>query len=83
MIVHSNRAGEPRRQGDGDCQRKRRRTDMEQSGTMIMEDQNAKGTETIKMVDRALAVLDVLRVERKRLGVNEIAKKCDISPSTA
>lgn len=35
------------------------------------------------MVDRALAVLDVLRMERKRLGVNEIAKKCDISPSTA
>ena len=56
---------------------------MEQSGTLILEEQNAKGTETIKMVDRALAVLDVLRVERKRLGVNEIAKKCDISPSTA
>lgn len=56
---------------------------MEQSGSLIMEEQNAKGTETIKMVDRALAVLDVLRVERKRLGVNEIAKKCEISPSTA
>ena len=67
----------------GNSQRKRRQNDMEQSGTLILEDQNAKGTETIKMVDRALAVLDVLRVERKRLGVNEIAKKCEISPSTA
>ena len=56
---------------------------MEQSGVIAIEEQSTKGTETIKMVDRALAVLDVLRTERKRLGVNEIAKKCDISPSTA
>ncbi len=56
---------------------------MKQTNILPMEEQNAKGTETIKMVDRALAVLDVLRMERKRLGVNEIAKKCDISPSTA
>lgn len=56
---------------------------MEQAGVIALEEQNTKTTETIKMVDRALAVLDVLRVERKRLGVNEIAKKCDISPSTA
>lgn len=43
-------------------------------------DQNVQ---TIKAVDQALAVLDVLRTERKRLGVNEIAKQCGISPSTA
>lgn len=47
-----------------------------------MEEQIVQTTETIKMVDRALNVLDTLRTERKRLGVNEIAKLCDISPST-
>ena len=56
---------------------------MEQAGSQLTEEQTAKSGDTIKMVDRALAVLDVLRVERKRLGVNEIAKKCGISPSTA
>ena len=35
------------------------------------------------MVDRALSVLDTLRIGSKRLGVNEIAKVCGISPSTA
>jgi len=34
------------------------------------------------MVDRALTVLDMLRTERKRLGVNEIAKQCGLNPST-
>ena len=38
--------------------------------------------ETIKMVERALSVLDVLRTERGRLGLNEIAKRCSIIPST-
>lgn len=56
---------------------------MELSGTPSLEEQSAKGSETIKMVDRALAVLDTLRLERKRMGVNDIAKKCDINPSTA
>lgn len=56
---------------------------MEQADVLQLEEQAAKGGDTIKMVDRALAVLDVLRVERKRLGVNEIAKMCDMSPSTA
>jgi DNA-binding IclR family transcriptional regulator len=41
------------------------------------------GENTIKMVDQALSVLDALRLERKSLGVNEIAKQCGISPSTA
>ncbi|NLC12214.1 MAG: IclR family transcriptional regulator [Firmicutes bacterium] len=37
---------------------------------------------TIKMVDQALKVLDTLRMSRKSLGVNEIAKICGIGPST-
>ena len=45
-----------------------------------MEKQNV---ETIKMVDRALEVLDILRKERSPLGVNEIAKSCELNPSTA
>jgi len=56
---------------------------MEQAGMTQMEEQITKSSDTIKMVDRALAVLDILRTERQRLGVNEIAKKCDMSPSTA
>ncbi len=48
----------------------------------------SQNVETIKMLDNALAVLDTLRVGNSsegtvRLGVNEIAKQCDISPSTA
>jgi DNA-binding IclR family transcriptional regulator len=42
-----------------------------------------KRVETIKMVDRALTVLDILRTERKGLGVNQIAKQCGFNPSTA
>lgn len=44
-----------------------------------MEEQSV---EIIKMVERAMHVLDTLRIERERLGVNEIAKRCHISPST-
>lgn len=47
-----------------------------------MEKTTGKTVETIKMVDRALTVLDMLRFERKGLGVNEIAKQCGFSPST-
>lgn len=39
--------------------------------------------EIIKMVDRSLQVLDILRFEKEGLGVNAIAKKCEINPSTA
>ena len=45
-----------------------------------MEKQNVRN---IKMVDRALEVLDILRKERSPLGVNEIAKSCELNPSTA
>ncbi len=37
----------------------------------------------IKMVDRALQVLDILRLTREGIGVNAIAKQCEINPSTA
>lgn len=43
---------------------------------------DTKNVETIKMLDNALAVLDTLRTSRERLGVNEIAKRCDLNPST-
>lgn len=55
----------------------------ELNSELAAEEQNGKPGETIKMVDRALVVLDTLRTERKRLGVNEIAKMCAINPSTA
>jgi len=34
------------------------------------------------MVEHALTVLDLLRSKREPLGVNEIAKMCDLNPST-
>ncbi len=37
----------------------------------------------IKMVDRALQVLDILRLSKESIGVNDIAKQCEINPSTA
>lgn len=42
-----------------------------------------KNVETIKMVSRALDVLDILRTSKVGKGVNEIAKLCQINPSTA
>ena len=39
-------------------------------------------SETIKMVDNALNVLDLLRVTKGSLGVNEIAKQCQLTAST-
>lgn len=42
-----------------------------------------QSTETIKMVERALTVLDVLRNSETPMGVNEIAKLCSLSLSTA
>ena len=47
-----------------------------------LEKQNNQNTETIKMVEHALMVLDLLRTKREPLGVNEIAKMCDLNPST-
>lgn len=38
--------------------------------------------ETIKMVEKALTVLDSLRGSKEPMGVNEIAKLCSLNPST-
>jgi len=53
---------------------------LEQQNTQLGK--STKG-DTIKMVEHALTVLDLLRTKRERLGVNEIAKLCGLSPSTA
>lgn len=42
-----------------------------------------QSTDTIKMVERALTVLDTLRNRKEPMGVNEIAKTCSISLSTS
>lgn len=47
-----------------------------------MKESAVQNTTTIKMVDQALTVLDTLRMSRESLGVNEIAKLCEINPST-
>jgi len=47
-----------------------------------VEKQSIQNVETIKMVESALTVLELLRTRRKRLGVNEIAKMCGLNPST-
>lgn len=43
---------------------------------------NPGKTETIKMVESAMAVLDLLRTSKKPLGVNAIAKISNLNPST-
>lgn len=48
-----------------------------------VNNENVKSSDTIKMVSHALAVLDLLRQSNKRLGVNDIAKQCNLGPSTA
>lgn len=47
-----------------------------------MEKQNMQVGETIKMLEHSLAVLDLLRSKREPVGVNEIAKTCQLNPST-
>lgn len=47
------------------------------------KEKNAKSADTIKMVAKALSVLDLLRYNNQRLGVNEIAKRCGLGASTA
>ena len=42
----------------------------------------AEKIETIVMVEKALTVLDLLRTRAEEIGVNEIAKICDFTPST-
>ncbi len=40
-------------------------------------------SETIKMVESAMTVLDLLRCSKTPMGVNSIAKTCSLNPSTA
>ena len=47
-----------------------------------MDVQKSQKPETIKMVERALRVLDILRASRNSLGVNELAKMADLNPTT-
>ena len=47
-----------------------------------MEKQNITNVETIKMVEHAFKVLDLLRAKREPVGVNEIAKMSGLNPST-
>ena len=42
-----------------------------------------KNTEVVKMVDNAMRVLDYLKLSQTSQGVNEIAKNCELNPSTA
>lgn len=44
---------------------------------------SARQPETVKMIERAFRILDILREKDACLGVNEISRKCEISPSTA
>ena len=53
---------------------------MEESEVHYMAKQD--NSDTIMMVEKALTVLELLRTSRDRIGVNEIAKACDYTPST-
>lgn len=47
-----------------------------------MAENNSQSTETIKMVEKAMNVLDLLHSKRTPLGVNEIARACGLHAST-
>jgi len=48
-----------------------------------MRQQDFQAGETILMVDRAMKVLDVVRTSSAPVGVQEIARVCELNPSTA
>ena len=48
-----------------------------------MENGKATKAETIKMVESAMGVLDLLRTSKTPLGVNAVAKQCGQNPSTS
>lgn len=48
-----------------------------------MDPAKREKAETIKMVECAMGVLDLLRTAKTPLGVNMVAKKCALNPSTA
>ena len=45
-------------------------------------EKQAEKSETIKMVENAMTVLDLLRTTRDSIGVNSVAKACELTPST-
>lgn len=49
----------------------------------LMENGKAQKAETIKMVESAMGVLDLLRICKTPMGVNAIAKQCALNPSTS
>ena len=48
-----------------------------------MDDKTLKSSETVKMVEHAMDVLELLRKNKERMGVNQISKSCNLSPSSA
>jgi DNA-binding IclR family transcriptional regulator len=48
-----------------------------------MRQQDYQAGETIQMVERALTVLDLVRAAGGPIGVQEIARSCELNPSTA
>lgn len=48
-----------------------------------MRQQDFQPGETIQMVERAMTVLDAMRVSGGPIGVQEIARTCELNPSTA
>ena len=48
----------------------------------VNQDKSLEKSETIKMVENAMAVLDLLRTSRESLGISAIAKSCGLTPST-
>ena len=57
-------------------------TNMQANEQALPTEQVSSANNTIKMVENALKVLDILQGSKGRLGVNEIAKLCSLSPST-
>ena len=47
-----------------------------------IQEKSGEKSETIKMVENAMMVLDLLKNSRESLGINTIAKICELTPST-
>lgn len=48
-----------------------------------MAGEKAQKAETIKMLESAMGVLDLLRTSKTPMGVNAVAKQCELNPSTS
>ena len=49
---------------------------------ITIQEKTGEKSETIKMVENAMTVLDLLKNSRESLGINAIAKICELTPST-